>query len=92
MTKDDKSTDTVLVPPAGVHTPGTSAHGEGQALVEAPADADDVEGAAKAYKAAQEGDFAATGVAGASTANPDGSARTPAEHEKAMKAEKDQPK
>jgi hypothetical protein len=98
-TDDNKSTEhgatdkggTVLVPPAGVHTPGTTAHGDGQPLVEAPADAfSDPEAAAKAHQDAQAGKVAKVGPPELANQNADGSAMTPQELADAEKAEKEQ--
>lgn len=92
---DDKNDadkgDTVLVPPAGVHTPGTTAHGDGQPLVEAPADAfADPDAAAKAYQDAQAGKVAKVGPKELANQNADGSAMTPTQLDEAVKAEKEQ--
>ena len=54
MTDKDKDSETVLVPPAGIHTPGTVAMG-GTPLVEVPADHTDEDKTRAALKAAAEG-------------------------------------
>jgi hypothetical protein len=78
-TKNEKS-DTVLVPPAGVHTPGRTAMGDESPYVEAPADAaSDPDAAREAYEKAQRGDYDETLPAGVIPQNADGSAKTPAE-------------
>jgi hypothetical protein len=90
VAKNDEK-NTVLVPPAGVHTPGTTAHGDGQPLVEAPADAfSDPDAAAKAYQDAQAGNFAKIGPKSLANQNADGSAMTPQQLADAEKAEKEQ--
>lgn len=88
---NEAAADTVLVPPAGVHTPGTTAHGDGQPLVEAPADAyANPDAAAKAYQDAQDGNFAKVGPKELANQHADGSAMTAAELEAAEKAEREQ--
>jgi len=86
-----KTDGTVLVPPDGVHTPGSTAHGDGQPLVEVPADAQaDPDATARAYRQAQSGTASRTGPSELANQNADGSAMTPAEHDQAIKAEREQ--
>jgi hypothetical protein len=83
-------TDTVLVSPAGVHTPGRTAMGDESPYVEAPGDAlADPEAARAAYEKAQRGDYDETLPAGVIPQNPDGSAMTPAEAAEAVRDERE---
>jgi hypothetical protein len=88
----DKTTDkpdTVLVPPAGVHTPGRVALGDESPYVEAPADAEaNPEAAREAYLKAQRGEHDVALPAGVIPQNADGSAKTPAEADEAVKDER----
>jgi hypothetical protein len=80
--------ETVLVPPAGVHTPGTTAMGGETAYVEAPADAaSDPAAARDAYERAQAGESDVTLPDGVIPQNADGSAMTRPEAEQAVEDE-----
>jgi hypothetical protein len=87
---DDQAT--VLVPPDGVHIPGTTgylAEGNMQGLVEAPADAvSNPDGVLKALKDRKEGNVVEVPV-GVGVQNPDGSALPQEQVEKNAKAEKE---
>lgn len=83
----DAKHDTVLVPPAGVHTPGTTAYDD-VTLVAAPVDAvADPEGARAAYRTAVEGGSDKTVPSGTGVQNPDGSAMTEEGVDKSVKDE-----
>lgn len=83
----DAKHDTVLVPPAGVHTPGTTAYDDVN-LVEAPVDAiADPEAARAAYKTAVEGGSDKTVPSGTGVQNHDGSAMTEEGVDKSVKAD-----
>jgi hypothetical protein len=83
--KTNKS-ETVLVPPAGIHTPGTTAMGGESPYIEVPADGD-AEATREAVLKAQKGDYDAALPAGVIPVNPDGSAMTPAAADQAVKDE-----
>lgn len=83
----DAKHDMVLVPPAGVHTPGTVAYGDVN-LVAAPTDAvADPEGARAALKTATEGGADKTVPSGSGVQNRDGSAQTEEQVDDAVKAD-----
>lgn len=83
--------DTVLVSPAGVHTPGTTAMGGETSYVEAPADAySDPDAASAAYDKAQSGEADVTLPAGVIPQNPDGSAMTREQADQAVRDEREQ--
>lgn len=84
----DYKADTVLVPPAGVHTPGRTAYGDVD-LVEVPVDAvADPEAAVAAHRAASGVVDASKQVpAGSSVQNHDGSAMTAKQIDEALKAD-----
>lgn len=82
----DSSTEsgTVLVPPAGVHTPGRTAIGDESPYVEAPADAvADPEAAKRAAEKAAAGEYDATLPAGTVPQDSSGAALSPEAAEKA---------
>lgn len=82
--------DTVLVPPAGVHTPGRTAIGDESPYVEAPGDAqENPEAAREAYLKAQRGDYDQALPAGVIPQAPDGSAMTPDEAAEAVRDERE---
>jgi hypothetical protein len=78
--------ETVLVPPAGIHTPGTTAMGEESPYIEVPADGDE-DATRAAVEKAQSGDYDAALPAGVIPVNQDGSAMTPAAADQAVKDE-----
>jgi hypothetical protein len=83
--------DTVLVSPAGVHTPGRTAMGGEAPYVEAPADAaSNPEAARAAYEKAQRGEHDATLPAGVIPQNADGSAMTRDQADQAVRDEREQ--
>lgn len=83
--------DTVLVSPAGVHTPGRTAMGGETPYVEAPADAaGNPEAARAAYEKAQRGEHDVTLPAGVIPQNPDGSAMTRDQADEAVRDEREQ--
>lgn len=83
----DHKGDVVLVPPAGVHTPGRTAYGDVN-LVEVPADAvADPKAAVAAHRAAMGGESAKSVPAGSSIQNHDGSAMTADQIDDALKAD-----
>lgn len=88
--KDDK-TETVLVPPAGIHTPGRTAIGDESPFMEVPADAAGNPDATRAaVERAQAGNFDTTLPAGVVPQHPDGSAKTPEAADQAVKDDKAQ--
>lgn len=85
---DDKP-DTVLVSPAGVHTPGRVAIGDESPYVEVPADAEaNPEAAREAYLKAQRGESDVQLPAGVIPQHADGSAMTKPEADDAVEDEK----
>jgi len=80
----DKDKDTVLVPPAGVHTPGTVAMGT-TPLVEVPVDPQDEEKTKAAVKAAAEGNTV-TGPEGVAHQESSGAALAPGEGKRRAEA------
>lgn len=84
----DYKGDTVLVPPAGVHTPGRTAYADVN-LVEVPVDAvADPEAAVAAHKAMLSGESAKSVPAGSSVQGHDGSALTGKQIDEALEADK----
>lgn len=86
---DTGSGDTVLVPPAGIHTPGTVAYEEPavQHLIEVPADASrDPQGTKDALKARADGDVVEV-PAGVGVQKPSGAAMTREHLDQSMEAE-----
>jgi hypothetical protein len=86
----DHDAGTVMVPPAGVHTPGTPATDEARnELVKAPGDAlADPDATAKAMRDAREGNTAQV-PAGTGVQHPDGHALTPEELDESAEAERE---
>lgn len=92
-TRTPDETNTVLVPPDGVHTPGDTAANaaEGQPLVRAPGDAfADPEAATAAYKAAQAGEVHEVGSTNIAHQHASGQALTPQEKAQAEERDKEQ--
>jgi hypothetical protein len=85
------SGDTVLVSPAGIHTPGRTAMGGESPYVQVPADAAaDPEATRAAYEKAQRGEHDVTLPAGVIPQNPDGSAMTREQADQAVEDEAEQ--
>jgi hypothetical protein len=83
--------ETVLVPPAGIHTPGDTAIGRESPFMEVPADAAGNPDATRAaVERAQAGEYDKTLPAGVVPQHPDGSAKTPESADQAVKDEKAQ--
>ncbi len=83
--------DTVLVSPAGVHTPGRTAMGGESPYIEAPADASaDPDAARAAYEKAQRGEHDVALPAGVIPQAPDGSALSPEAAQQAVEDEREQ--
>ncbi|HZO65976.1 MAG TPA: hypothetical protein VFB74_13310 [Kribbellaceae bacterium] len=84
----DNDQPKIFVPPAGVHTPGVTAHGVGtQGLVEVPVDAlTDPQGTRDALKDVAEGNLKEV-PAGVGVQKPDGSALTSNELDKRVERE-----
>lgn len=81
--------DKVMVPPAGVHTPGRTAYGDVN-LIAAPANASaDPEAATAAHKARLEGNYDKQVPAGTSIQNHDGSAMTAEAIDEGLKADEE---
>lgn len=86
-----KDGDTVLVSPAGIHTPGRTAMGGETPYVEVPADATaDPDATRAAYEKAQRGEHDVTLPAGVIPQNADGSAMTPDQAQQAVSDEDEQ--
>lgn len=86
---EDHQADKVLVPPAGVHTPGRTAYGDVN-LIEVPANAAaDPEAATKAHKARLEGNYDKQVPSGTSVQNHDGSAMTAEAIDEGLKADEE---
>lgn len=85
----DYKSDPVLVPPAGVHTPGRTAYGDVN-LVEVPADAvADPEAAKAAAKAARDGETAKSVPAGTGIQGHDGGALSAEKIDDGLKADEE---
>lgn len=91
MAKNEEKVETVLVPPAGIHTPGDTALGKESPYVEVPVDAEGNPDAVRAaVEKAQAGEYDKSLPAGVIPQHPDGSAKTPDEADQAVKDEKAQ--
>jgi hypothetical protein len=86
----DHDAGTVMVPPAGVHTPGTPATAEArQEFVEAPGDAlADPDATAQAMRDSRDGDVKLV-PAGVGVQHPDGHALTPDELDESVEVERE---